>query len=98
MAQQQCGLMVVVHPHVETHLEYEDQIEQLLADTDPALVGLCLDTGHHAYRGGDPVAFMRKHHARIPYLHLKSVDPVLQKRVEPGGLAICQSCFHGCVL
>ncbi len=25
---------------------------------------------------------MRKHHARIPYLHLKSVDPVLQKKVE----------------
>ena len=51
-------------------------------DTDPALVGLCLDTGHHAYRGGDPVAFMRKHHARIPYLHLKSVDRDLQKRIE----------------
>jgi len=85
MAQQQCGLMVVFHPHAETHVEYEDQIEQLLADTDPALVGLCLDTGHHAYRGGDPVAFMRKHHARIPYLHLKSVDPVLQKMVEAEG-------------
>ncbi len=37
-------------------------------------MALCLDTGHHAYRGGDPVAFFRRHHARIPYLHLKSVD------------------------
>src|SRR5262249_57316643 len=66
----------------ETHVEYEDQIERLLEKTDPALVSLCLDTGHHAYRGGDPVAFFRKHHARIPYLHLKSVDPQKQAWVE----------------
>ena len=38
--------------------------------------------GHHAYRGGDPVAFFRRHHARIPYLHLKSVDPKKQEWVE----------------
>jgi inosose dehydratase len=55
-------------------VEFEDQIEAFLADTDPQLVSLCLDTGHHAYCGGDPVRFMRKYHARIPYLHLKSVD------------------------
>jgi inosose dehydratase len=75
------GLTLVYHPHAETHIEYEDQIERFLADTDPKRVQLCLDTGHHAYRGGDAVAFMRKHHRRIPYLHLKSVDPEIQKKV-----------------
>src|SRR5215831_20738352 len=55
------NLKVVVHPHAETHLEYEAQIEKLLQQTDPTHVFLCLDTGHHAYRGGDPVAFIRKH-------------------------------------
>ena len=69
------GLQLVYHPHAETHVEYEDQIEAFLEQTDPKRVSLCLDTGHHAYRGGDPVAFFRRHHARIPYLHLKSVDP-----------------------
>ena len=82
IARQQYDLQLVFHPHAETHVEYEDQIERLLADTDPAIVSLGLDTGHHAYRGGDPVAFMRKHHERIPYLHLKSVDADIQKRVE----------------
>jgi inosose dehydratase len=76
------GLKLVFHPHAETHVEYEDQIEALLDQTDPARVFLCLDTGHHAYRGGDPVAFFRRHHPRIPYLHLKSVDGQMQKRVQ----------------
>jgi inosose dehydratase len=76
------GLTTVVHPHAETHIEYEDQIEALLDQTDPNLVFLCLDTGHHAYRNGDPVRFMRKHHQRIPYLHLKSVDRDIQQKVN----------------
>ena len=75
------GLQVVFHPHAETHVEYEDQIERLLSQTDPERVVLCLDTGHHAYRGGDAIAFLRRHHQRIPYLHLKSVRPDLQRRV-----------------
>ena len=79
-------MKLVFHPHAETHVEYEDQIERFLSDTDPDRVSLCFDVGHHAYRDGDPVAFMRKHHARIPYLHLKSVEPTLQKKVEEEGI------------
>ena len=91
------GLTGVYHPHADTHVEYEDQIEQYLEDTDPNLVSLCLDTGHHAYRGGDPVAFMRKHHERIPYLHVKSVDPDMTQRIQdeqiPFAIAVGQDLF-----
>ena len=83
-------LAVVFHPHAETHVEYEPQIERLLADTDER-VGLCLDVGHHAYRGGDPVEFMRRHHSRIPYLHLKSVDPDVQRHVEAEGIPFAKA-------
>ena len=65
------GLEVVFHPHAQSHVETEEQIEKLLNDTD---INLCLDTGHHAYADGDPVAFMQTHYKRIPYLHLKSCD------------------------
>jgi inosose dehydratase len=75
------GLHVVFHSHAETHVQYEDEIEAFLDATEPELVSLLLDTGHHAYAGGDPVAFMRKHHARIPYLHLKSVDAEVRAKV-----------------
>ena len=82
LARDRYGLKVVFHPHTETHVEFEDQIEKFLEDTDPDLISLCLDTGHHAYRGGNPVEFMRRHHRRIPYLHLKSVDPAVQSKVN----------------
>ena len=74
-------LTLVFHPHVETHVEYEEQVELFLQDTDPDRVKLCLDTGHHAYRNGDPASFLRKHYRRIPYLHLKNVDPGLRNQV-----------------
>lgn len=50
------------------------------------MVSLLLDTGHHAYSGGDPVAFMRKHHSRIPYLHLKNVDNEVRAKVAAGNI------------
>ena len=65
------GLTGVFHPHVDCHVQTEEQIERLLADTD---VMLCLDSGHHVYGGGEPVAFYRKHADRIPYIHIKDCD------------------------
>lgn len=75
------GVRLLFHPHAETHVEYTAQIERFLRDTDPARVNLCFDVGHHAYRGGDPVRFMRDHHDRVPFLHLKSIDELVQRRV-----------------
>jgi inosose dehydratase len=97
IARQDYGMTLVFHPHAQTHIEYEDQIEQFLDATDPALVSIVLDTGHHSYCGGDVVSFMRKHHARIPYLHLKSVDRAVRERVEaqkiPFGQAVGKGMF-----
>jgi len=76
------GLKLAFHSSPDTHVAYEDQLETLLEQTDPARVSLGLDVGHFAYRGIDAVDFIRRHHARIPYLHFKSVDPDIQKQVE----------------
>jgi len=93
----QYGLTVVVHPHADTHIQDEDQIEAMLDQTDAELVQLCLDTGHHAYRGGDPVSFLSAHAARIPYLHLKSVDAELCDKTKseqiPFALAVAEGVF-----
>ncbi len=90
-AQESFGLELVFHPHAETHVEYEDQIEAFLDETDPDYVNLCLDTGHHAYRGGEPIAFLRKHSSRIPYLHLKNVDRAKQQEISEKGIPFAKA-------
>lgn len=89
------GLETVFHPHADTHIEYEDQIERFLEDTDPDKISLCLDLGHHAYRGADPVSFMRKHKKRVSYLHLKSVDTDLEEQVNREGLPFARAMEMG---
>ena len=64
------GLRPVVHPHAGTQIETPEDVEPLLE-----LCELCLDTGHAAYVGADPVDLYRRWADRIPYLHLKDVDP-----------------------
>ncbi len=91
IARDRFGLQLVFHPHAESHVEYPQQIETFLAQTDPDRVGLCLDVGHHAYRGGDAVEFMRRHHERIPYLHIKSVDRAVQQQVEASGVSFAEA-------
>ena len=76
------GLRLAYHATSDSHVAHEDQIERLIEETDPELVCLAQDIGHLAYRGVDPVDFVRRHRHRIPYLHLKNVDPELQKKVE----------------
>ena len=95
LAKERFGLKLVFHPHAETHVEYEDQIEAFLEQTDPERVFLCLDTGHHSYRGGDPVEFVRKHHARIRYFHFKNVDPEIRKQVERDSIAFAPAVTIG---
>ena len=87
-AKSQYGLEVVFHPHAQSHIETEEQIERLLKDSN---INLCLDTGHHAYTDGDPVAFMKKHHARIPYLHVKSCDLEVRKRMQEEGWSFAKA-------
>jgi inosose dehydratase len=89
------GLKLLFEPHTDTHVEYEDQIEAFLQQTDPARVSLLLDVGHYTNRGGDPVAFMRRHHKRIPYLHLKDIDPKLQEKFGSGDLSFAAAVGMG---
>lgn len=67
------GLRSAFHHHAGTYIETPEEVERLLSQTDPALLGICLDTGHYLYGGGDPVQFAREHATRIWHLHLKDV-------------------------
>lgn len=88
------GLTMTAHPHVDSHLETEDDIVSLLDATDPNDVALCLDVGHHAYGGGDAVAFLRRHHARIPYIHLKNCDAAVLAEMREKGWSFAEAVTH----
>lgn len=89
------GLAAVFHPHAGTHVEFADEIDRLLEATDPARVGLCLDTGHALYAGIDPVALCRRHGARIGHVHLKDVDAARLARARADALTFEQAVADG---
>jgi inosose dehydratase len=68
------GLVPCFHPHGGTYVEHPDEINALLNRTDQHLVKFCLDTGHIAFGGGDPVALAKRHAGRIGHVHLKDID------------------------
>jgi inosose dehydratase len=93
------GLATVVHAELHSEIFAEPGIEAFIAASDPSLVNYCLDVGLHACGGGDPVAFMRTHHARIPYLHLTNIDGAVAARVRtehvPFDAAVEMGLFRG---
>lgn len=68
------GMRAVFHPHVGTFVETREEVDRLFQLTDPALLGLCPDTGHAAYAGADPEALIVDYASRVWYVHLKDVD------------------------
>lgn len=65
------GLDQVMHSHVQTVVETKDDIDMVLNGCD---VNFCLDTGHMAIGGQDPVEFARSAFDRVGHVHLKDVN------------------------
>ena len=67
------GLGVGVSLHVDCLSAAADAktLDALLEATDPAVVGLTLDTAELTVAGLDPVAVYRRHRDRVDHLHLK---------------------------
>ncbi|MFO7167234.1 MAG: sugar phosphate isomerase/epimerase [Chloroflexota bacterium] len=69
------GLRSVFHHHAGTYVETPHELRLLCERTDPELVGICLDTAHYVYGGGDPRAALAEYGERIRYVHLKDIYP-----------------------
>ena len=86
------GLIGTFHPHVDSHVQTEEQIESLLNNTD---VQLCLDTGHHVYGGGEPISFYKKHADRIPYIHVKDCNLAVKKQMDEEKWSFAKAVVEG---
>jgi inosose dehydratase len=71
------GLRPAFHPHAGSFVEFEDEIERVLDDTD---VGLCLDTGHAAYAGIEADSALVAYGPRLAHVHLKDVRGEVRDR------------------
>lgn len=67
------GLDLVFHPHVATHVETPAETERFFDAISATRVGLCLDTGHCYYGGGDPVEQANKYRHLLRYVHIKDI-------------------------
>ena len=65
------GIAVSLHHHYGTVVEGDDQLKRFL---DGSEMGLCLDTGHLAIGGSDPVEIAELAGRRVNHVHLKDVD------------------------
>ncbi|MCL2664954.1 MAG: sugar phosphate isomerase/epimerase [Defluviitaleaceae bacterium] len=86
------GLVPALHPHVDSHIQTEEEIERVLDNTSAEL---CFDTGHHLYGGGDPVAFYKKHFKRIPFMHVKECDMRIKSKMEACGWPFSKAVSEG---
>jgi inosose dehydratase len=65
------GIGLALHYDCLSAVHTADELRGLLAATDPATVGLALDTAELTVGGIDPVAIYRENAERVTHVHLK---------------------------
>ena len=76
------GLSTVFHHHCASYVETPDEIEALMGRTSPDVLGLCLDTGHATYGGGDSVTLISRYGDRIRHVHVKDCSASIANRAR----------------
>ena len=79
---EQAGLRTVFHHHCAGFVETPAEIETFLSLTDPELIGLCFDTGHYRYGGGDALDGIMRHADRTWHVHFKACSPQVMARAR----------------
>jgi inosose dehydratase len=90
------GITLAYHHHMGAYVESPDDLDRLMALTDPARVGLLYDTGH-AYFGGatEPDLLLKKHVARVVHVHCKDVRPKVISQARNDGWSFLNGVLNG---
>lgn len=86
------GLRAAVHHHAGSYLEYEDEIERFLEQSE---LGLCLDTGHLSYAGLVAHEAIAKYGDRLAHVHLKDIDGAVLERVGTEKIGFSEAVARG---
>jgi inosose dehydratase len=89
------GLRTAYHPHCATFVETPQEVEFMMEVTHPHVLGLCLDTGHYAYGGGDPLVLVHRYGERIWHAHYKGYNANLGAEARIREMDYSQAIDHG---
>lgn len=95
VARDKYGVRATIHPHAGGYIEFADELERLVADIPADVAGLCLDTGHLAYAGMDPVETLRRYWERTDYIHFKDIDPTVFAEIMGEKIRFFDACAKG---
>ena len=76
------GMALTYHHHMGTGVQSAGEIDRLMENTDPALLGLLYDTGHLVFAGEDHLAVLKKWAERIRHVHLKDIRPAIRRQAQ----------------
>lgn len=68
------GIQLGYHNHMNSLGESPDEVDHILAASDPRYVKFELDIAHYQQGGGDPAEAIRKYSDRLLFLHIKDVE------------------------
>lgn len=67
------GITPSMHNHTNTVVMFEPEIDFMMQNTDPALIGFCPDTAHLTAGDCDAVEMVRRYADRVTFTHIKDV-------------------------
>jgi inosose dehydratase len=74
------GMKLTYHHHMGTGVQTAAEIDRLMENTDPKLLGLLYDTGHLVFSGEDHLAVLDKWKSRVAHVHLKDIRTAVHKK------------------
>jgi len=88
------GVGMAFHHHMGTIVETDAEVGRLMAATGEA-VGLLFDTGHSLFSGGDPVALLKRHAARVVHVHCKDARQDVFRKARATDESFMQAVLDG---
>ncbi|NUT90713.1 MAG: myo-inosose-2 dehydratase [Saccharothrix sp.] len=89
------GMRLCYHHHMGTGVQTAEDIDRLMADTNPDYVHLLFDTGHLQFAGDDPLETAERHKQRIKHVHLKNVRQSVAEKVRSDHLSFQEGILQG---
>ncbi|MDR0722770.1 MAG: myo-inosose-2 dehydratase [Treponema sp.] len=89
------GMHLTYHHHMGTGVQTAAEIDRLMENTDPLLVGLLYDTGHLVFSGEDHLPVLAKWILRIRHVHLKDMRSALREKAKNEGWSFLEAVKAG---